>query len=200
MEPALVVCSSKVHALGKLLNHELAEHILRYAVGGQVQPEAAPGALPDCSKCRGPAIVDMSDRRVRRAWHFCLRERRVQMEQKLARDLANLERDGRLTPTDAGHTGGAKRGAQRACFQRCSLGVARLGVARLGVARSALLILSCCRLRSARAKAGLAHSQKDQLSHGALCHFRLWLKRPEPCIACNFALLASERQRPDNIP
>ena len=96
MEPALVVCSSKVHALGKLLNHELAEHILRYAVGGLVQPEAAPGALPDhCSKCRGPAIVDYSDRRVRRAWHFCLRERRVQMEQKLARELANLERDGR---------------------------------------------------------------------------------------------------------
>ena len=94
MEPALVVCSSKVHALGKLLNHELAEHILRYAVGGLVMPEAAPGALPDhCSKCRGPAIVDVSDRRVRRAWHFCLRERRVQMEQKLARELANLDSD-----------------------------------------------------------------------------------------------------------
>ena len=97
MEPALVVCSSKVHALGKLLNHELAEHILRYAVGGLVQPEAAPGALPDhCSKCRGPAIVDYSDRRVRRAWHFCLRARRVCERVQMERNLAfDLERPGR---------------------------------------------------------------------------------------------------------
>ena len=87
-----MVCSSKVHALGKLLNTELAEHILGFAVGEVIMPEAAPGCLPDhCRKCRAEAIVDMSDRRVRRAWFHCLRERRVQME----RHLANLERDGR---------------------------------------------------------------------------------------------------------
>ena len=87
-----MVCSSKVHALGKLLNPELAEHVLGFAIGEAILPEAAPGALPDhCRKCRAAAFVDMSDRRVRRAWFHCLRERRVQME----RHLANLERDGR---------------------------------------------------------------------------------------------------------
>ncbi len=97
MEPVLVVCSSKVHTLGKLLNQELSEHILGYAADGLL-PEAAPGALPDsCSKCQGSALVDMSDPRVRRAFHFCRRERRVLLEQNLARRrrLANLERDGR---------------------------------------------------------------------------------------------------------
>ena len=54
--------------------------------------EAPPEALPDhCRKCRAAAIVDMTDRRVQRAWFCCLRERRVQLE----RHLANLERDGR---------------------------------------------------------------------------------------------------------
>ena len=78
--------------MGKLLNTELAEHILGFAVCDITMPEAAPGALPDhCRKCRAAAFVDMSDRRVRRAWFHCLRERRVQME----RHLANLERDGR---------------------------------------------------------------------------------------------------------
>ena len=87
-----MVCSSKVHALGKLLNTELAEHILGFAAYKAIMPEAAPGALPDhCRKCRAAAFVDMSDRRVRRTWFHCLRERRVQME----RHLANLERDGR---------------------------------------------------------------------------------------------------------
>ena len=97
MEPVLVVCSSKVHTLGKLLNQELSEHILGYAAD-HLEPEAAPGALPhSCSKCQGPALVDMSDPRVRRAFHFCRRERRVLLEQNLARRrrLANLERDGR---------------------------------------------------------------------------------------------------------
>ena len=92
MEPTLVVCSSKVHALGKLLNTELAEHVLGFAVGEDIMPEAHPDAIPDtCRKCRAAAIVDFSDQRVWRAWHRCLRERRVQMERR----LANLERDGR---------------------------------------------------------------------------------------------------------
>ena len=87
-----MVCGSKVHALGKLLNTELAEHVLGFAVGGAIMPEAHPDALPDhCRKCRAAAIVDFSDRRVWRAWPRCLRERRVQME----RYLAYLERDGR---------------------------------------------------------------------------------------------------------
>ena len=87
-----MVCSSKVHALGKLLNTELAEHVLGFAVGEDIMPEAHPDALPDhCRKCRAAAIVDFSDKRVRRAWHRCLRERRVQME----RNLAYLERHGR---------------------------------------------------------------------------------------------------------
>ena len=88
-----MVCSSKVHALGKLLNTDLAEHVLGFAVGEAIMPEAAPGALPDhhCRKCRAAAIVDFSDQRVWRAWHRCLRERRVQMERR----QANLERDGR---------------------------------------------------------------------------------------------------------
>ena len=95
MEPTLVVCSSKVHALGKLLNTELAEHILGFAVGEVIMPEAAPGCLPDhCRKCRAAAQVDLSDRRLWRAWDRCRRARRVQME-RLADDLANLERDGR---------------------------------------------------------------------------------------------------------
>ena len=29
-------------------------------------------------------------------------------------------------------------------------------------------------------KAGRARTQMIQLPHGALCHFRLWLKQPEP--------------------
>ena len=92
MEPTLVVCSSKVHALGKLLNPELAEHVLGFAVGEAIPPEADPGCLPDhCRKCRAAAQVDFSDRRVRRAWPRCLRERRVQMELKLAYE----ERHGR---------------------------------------------------------------------------------------------------------
>ena len=78
--------------MGKLLNTELAEHVLGFAVGEDIMPEAHPDALPDhCRKCRAAAIVDFSDRRVWRAWPRCLRERRVQME----RYLAYLERDGR---------------------------------------------------------------------------------------------------------
>ena len=92
MEPTLVVCGSKVHALGKLLNTELAEHVLGFAVGEAIMPEAHPDALPDaCRKCRAAAFVDFSDPRVWRAWHRCLRERRVQMERR----LAYLERHGR---------------------------------------------------------------------------------------------------------
>ena len=91
-----MVCSSKVHALGKLLNTEPAEHILRFAVGEAVLPEAYPGCLPDhCRKCRAAAQVDFSDKRVRYAWHFCLRARRMQMERNLAFDLAYEERHGR---------------------------------------------------------------------------------------------------------
>ena len=87
-----MVCGSKVHALGKLLNTELAEHVLGFAVCDSILPAVHPDAHPDaCRKCRAEAIVDMSDRRVRRAWFHCLRERRVRME----RHLANLERDGR---------------------------------------------------------------------------------------------------------
>ena len=90
-----MVSNAKVHALGKLLNPELAEHILRFAVGEAVLPEADPGCLPDhCRKCRAAAQVDLSDRRLWRAWDRCRRARRVQME-RLAYDLANLERDGR---------------------------------------------------------------------------------------------------------
>ena len=92
MEPTLVVCGSKVHALGKLLNTALAEHVLGFAVWEMIMPAAHPDAHPDaCRKCRAEAIVDLSDRRVCRAWFRCLRERRVRME----RHLANLERDGR---------------------------------------------------------------------------------------------------------
>ena len=87
-----MVSSVKVHALGKLLNPELAEHILRFAVGEAVLPEADPGCLPDhCRKCRAAAQVDCTDRRLWRALDQCRRARRVQME----RYLANLERDGR---------------------------------------------------------------------------------------------------------
>ena len=95
MQPVLVVCSSKVHTLGKLLNQELSEHILGYAAD-YLASEAAPGALPhSCSKCRGPAFMDMSDPRVRRAFHFCNRAHRVNLEQNLARQrrLANLDSD-----------------------------------------------------------------------------------------------------------
>ena len=92
MEPTLVVCGSKVHALGKLLNTELAEHVLGFAVSEMIMPEAHPDAIPDtCRKCHAEAIVDVSDRRVCRAWFRYLRERRVQMERR----QANLERDGR---------------------------------------------------------------------------------------------------------
>ena len=95
MQPALVVCSSKVHTLGKLLNQELAEHILGYAAD-HLESEAAPGALPNsCSKCQGPALVDMSDPRVRRAFHFCRRARRVLLEQNLARRRGLAKCDGR---------------------------------------------------------------------------------------------------------
>ena len=91
MEPTLVVCGSKVHALGKLLNTSLAEHVLGFAVSDIIMSAAHPDAQPDaCRKCRAAAIVDMSDQRVCRAWFRCLRERRVQLE----RHLANLERDG----------------------------------------------------------------------------------------------------------
>ncbi len=91
MEPTLVVCGSKVHALGKLLNTALAEHVLGFAVSDIIMSAAHPDAHPDaCRKCRAAAIVDMSDQRVCRAWFRCLRERRVQLE----RHLANLERDG----------------------------------------------------------------------------------------------------------
>ena len=92
MEPTLVVCSSKVHALGKLLNPELAEHVLGFAIGEAILPEAPPDIFPDfCRKCRAAAQVDCSDIRVRFAWNFCLRARRVQMERQLVRDLAYLE-------------------------------------------------------------------------------------------------------------
>ena len=91
MEPTLVVCGSKVHALGKLLNTALAEHVLGFAVSDIIMSAAHPDAHPDaCRKCRAAAIVDVSDQRVLRAWFRCLRERRVQLE----RHLANLERDG----------------------------------------------------------------------------------------------------------
>ena len=86
-----MVCGSKVHALGKLLNTALAEHVLGFAVSDIIMSAAHPDAHPNaCRKCRAAAIVDMSDQRVCRAWFRCLRERRVQLE----RHLANLERDG----------------------------------------------------------------------------------------------------------
>ena len=86
-----MVCGSKVHALGKLLNTALAEHVLGFAVSDIIMSAAHPDAHPDaCRKCRAAAIVDISDQRVCRAWFRCLRERRVQLE----RHLANLERDG----------------------------------------------------------------------------------------------------------
>ncbi len=95
MEVTIAVCGSKVHALRKLLNPELAEHVLGFAIGEAILPEAAPGALPDhCRKCRAAAQVDCTDKRMWRAWDDCRRARRVQME-RLADDLANLERDGR---------------------------------------------------------------------------------------------------------
>ena len=87
-----MVCSSKVHALGKLLNTELAEHVLGFAAYKAIMPEAAPDALPDhCRKCRAAAFVDFSDKRVWRAWDHCRRAQRVQME----RNLAYEERHGR---------------------------------------------------------------------------------------------------------
>ena len=89
MEPTLVVCSSKVRKLEKRLNSctALAEHILGFAIAEGIMHEAHPDALPDaCRKCRAAAIVDMSDRRVQRAWFCCLRERRLQLARQLERD------------------------------------------------------------------------------------------------------------------
>ena len=92
MEVTIAVCGSKVHALRKLLNPELAEHVLGFAIGEAILHEAPPDIFPDfCRKSRGAAQVDCSDIRVRFAWNFCMRARRVQMERKLARDLAYLE-------------------------------------------------------------------------------------------------------------
>ena len=92
MEVTIAVCGSKVHALRKLLNPELAEHVLGFAIGEAILPQAPPDIFPDfCRKCRAAAQVDCSDIRVRFAWNFCLRARRVQMERQLARDLAYLE-------------------------------------------------------------------------------------------------------------
>ena len=89
MEPTLVVCGSKVHALAKRLNSTLAEHILGFAVADGIMSEAHPDAQPNaCQKCRAAAIVDMSDPRVWLAWFSrfsCKRERRVELEWHLER-------------------------------------------------------------------------------------------------------------------
>ena len=81
--PTLVVCSSKVRGLEKKLNGctELAEHILGLGIADFIVLEAHPEALPDhCRKCRAAAIVDKTDRRVQRAFFFCLRERRLKLD------------------------------------------------------------------------------------------------------------------------
>ena len=81
--PTLVVCSSKVRGLAKRLqgSSALAEHILGFAIADGIMLEAHPEALPDhCRKCRAAAIVEMTDRRVQRAFFCCLRERRLQLE------------------------------------------------------------------------------------------------------------------------
>ena len=98
MEVTIAVCGSKVHALRKLLNPELAEHVLGFAIGEAILPGAAPGTFPDlCRKCRAPAQVDCSDIRVRFRWGICLRAQRLQMERNLARHLAYLESLPRLS-------------------------------------------------------------------------------------------------------
>ena len=97
-EVTIAVCGSKVHAVRKLMEPlpELAGHVLGFAIGEAILPETAPDILPDsCRKCRAAAQVDFSDVRVRFPWTIyslrCLRARRVQMERRLARDLAYLE-------------------------------------------------------------------------------------------------------------
>ena len=97
-EVTIAVCGSKVHAVRKLMEPlpELAGHVLGFAIGEAILPETAPDILPDsCRKCRAAAQVDFSDIRVRFAWtcysYRCLRARRVQMERRLARNIAYLE-------------------------------------------------------------------------------------------------------------
>ena len=84
MEPTLVVCGSKVHALAKRLNEALAEHVLGFAVADGIMSEAHEDAQPNaCRKCRAAAIVDMSDPRVGLAWFSrfsCNRERRIELK------------------------------------------------------------------------------------------------------------------------
>ena len=88
-EITIVVCGSKVHALRTLLNPELAERVLGFAIGDHILPGAPPGMWPDmCRKCRGPAQVDFDNIWVRLRWGVCLREQRVQKERQLARKRA----------------------------------------------------------------------------------------------------------------
>ena len=89
MEPTLVVCGSKVHALAQRLNTALAEHVLGLAVADSIMHEAHKDAQPNaCAKCRAAAIVDTSDARVWLAWFVrlsCNRERKVELKLHLAR-------------------------------------------------------------------------------------------------------------------
>ena len=89
MEPTLVVCGSKVHALAQRLNEALAEHVLGFAVANSIMHEAHEDAQPNaCQRCRAAAIVDMSDARVWLAWFSrfsCKRERKIELERHLER-------------------------------------------------------------------------------------------------------------------
>ena len=88
-EIAIVVCSSKVHALRARLSPELADHVLGFAIGDEILPGVPPGIWTQaCRKCRGPAQVHFDNIWVRLRWGVCLREQRVQKERQLARKRA----------------------------------------------------------------------------------------------------------------
>ena len=86
-EIAIVVCSSKVHALRARLSPELADHVLGFAIGDEIPP-GIPLWTQVRRRCRGPAQVDFDDIWVRLRWGVCLREQRVQKERQLARKRA----------------------------------------------------------------------------------------------------------------
>ena len=88
-EIAIVVCSSKVHALRARLSPELADHVLGFAIGDEILPGAPPGIWTQaCRKCRGPAQVDFDDIWIRLRWGVCQRVQRVQNERQRARNRA----------------------------------------------------------------------------------------------------------------
>ena len=86
-EIAIVVCSSKVHALRARLSPELADHVLGFAIGDEILP-GIPLWTQACRRCRGPAQVDFDDIWIRLRWGVCMREQRVLDERQRARNRA----------------------------------------------------------------------------------------------------------------